>query len=210
VNLGAMLATFALVIPAELPDKTFISCIVMASRHRPIAVWIGGATALILQAAIAVVAGRLLTLLPQTAVRSVIAALFIAGAAYLLFVPERRETERGEELAKAEEVQEGGDAPVEGTASTVRAFWKPMLATFGILALAEFGDITQILIANLSARFRDPWAVFIGASAAFVVVSGFGVVGGRAIVRVVPLSVVRRLSGLALLGLGIYTIVELL
>jgi putative Ca2+/H+ antiporter (TMEM165/GDT1 family) len=85
-----------------------------------------------------------------------------------------------------------------------------MLTTFSLVALAEFGDITQILIANLSARFRDTWAVFIGASAAFLVVSGVGVLGGRAIIRLVPLSVVRRLSGLALLGLGIYTVVGLL
>lgn len=84
-----------------------------------------------------------------------------------------------------------------------------MLTTFSVVALAEFGDITQILIANLTARFKDPWAVFLGASVAFVLVSGIGVLGGRAIIRVVPLGIVRRISGLALLGLGIYTIVEL-
>ncbi len=245
-----MLATFALVIPAELPDKTFISCIVMASRHRPLPVWIGGAAALILQAAIAVVAGRLLVLLPQTAVHSVVAALFIGGAVWLIFVPERHEEERGEQLAEEEEAAtaaraaraatsatsatsataadgaeavdethgsasigtETADALDAGAADASRSqvVWRPMLATFTVVALAEFGDITQILIANLTARFRDPWGVFIGAAVAFVVVSGVGVVGGRAIIRVVPLSVVRRLSGVALLGFGIYTIVELL
>jgi putative Ca2+/H+ antiporter (TMEM165/GDT1 family) len=85
-----------------------------------------------------------------------------------------------------------------------------MLTTFSIVSLAEFGDITQILIANLSARYHATWSVFVGASAAFIVVSGAGVLGGRAIVRVVPLSIVRRVSGLALLGLGIYTIVGLI
>jgi putative Ca2+/H+ antiporter (TMEM165/GDT1 family) len=35
VDLAVAATTFALVIPAELPDKTFISCLVLASRHRP-------------------------------------------------------------------------------------------------------------------------------------------------------------------------------
>ncbi|MGO9198348.1 MAG: TMEM165/GDT1 family protein [Acidimicrobiales bacterium] len=199
MNLGVLLATFALVIPAELPDKTFISCIVMASRHRALPVWIGGASALILQAGIAVVAGRLLALLPHTVVRSVVAALFIGGAAYLIFVPEHEEASKGEEL---------GERASTGQARS-STWWRPMLTTFSIVALAEFGDITQILIANLSARYHATWSVFAGASAAFIVVSGFGVVGGRAIIRVVPLAIVRRLSGGALLGLGIYTIVGL-
>jgi hypothetical protein len=34
VDLAIAATTFALVIPAELPDKTFISCLVLASRHR--------------------------------------------------------------------------------------------------------------------------------------------------------------------------------
>jgi putative Ca2+/H+ antiporter (TMEM165/GDT1 family) len=205
MNFGILLATFALVIPAELPDKTFISCIVMASRHRPLPVWIGGASALILQAGIAVVAGRLLALLPHTAVRSVIAALFIGGAAYLLFVPEKEEEAKGERLG---ERGAGGEEVAPPTRSDT--WWRPMLTTFSIVSLAEFGDITQILIANLSARYHATWSVFVGASAAFIVVSGAGVLGGRAIVRVVPLSIVRRVSGLALLGLGIYTIVGLI
>lgn len=207
MNLGVFLVTFALVIPAELPDKTFISCLVMASRHKPLPVWIGGASALILQAGVAVVAGRLLTLLPRTAVGSVIAALFIAGAAYLLFVPEKAEEEKGERLG--DEAGGPGDGVETSAPSTRALWWKPMLTTFTVVAFAEFGDITQILIANLTARYHAAWSVFAGASVAFVLVSGVGVLGGRAIIRVVPLALVRRLSGLALLGLGVYSVVGL-
>lgn len=205
MNLAALFATFALVIPAELPDKTFISCIVLASRHRPLPVWIGGAAALILQAGVAVVAGRLLVLLPQTAVHSVVATLFILGALYLIFVPEEKEQEKGAAIG-ASHAPRGEEAAGPGEES----FWRPMLTTFGVLALAEFGDLTQILIANLTARFRATWPVFIGAAAAFLLVSALGVLGGRTIIRYVPLGLVRRLSGLALLGLGIYTVVGLL
>ncbi len=207
MNFGALLATFAIVIPAELPDKTMITCIVMSSRHRAMPVWLGGAAALILQAGVAVIAGRLLALLPATPLHAVVATLFIAGAAYLILLPEREQTSTSEALVEEEEEREEAKEEAAGAASSP---WRPLFTTFSIVALAEFGDITQIVIANLTARYHAPLAVFLGASAAFVLVSGIGVLGGRTIIRVVPLSVVRRISGVILLGLGIYTIVELL
>ncbi len=200
MNLAVAATTFALVIPAELPDKTFISCLVLSSRHRPLPVWVGAVVALVLQAAIAVVAGGLLSLLPKLALRLVVAALFMGGAVYLLVTTEHAEQERGELLASGED-----RSLAKGRAS----FWRVSAVTFGVVALAEFGDITQVLIANLAARYRDREAVFLGAAGGFVVVSLCGVLLGRTITRFVPLSVVRRLSGLALLGLGVYSIVSL-
>jgi putative Ca2+/H+ antiporter (TMEM165/GDT1 family) len=195
VDIAVAATTFALVIPAELPDKTFISCVVLASKNRPFPVWIGAGTALTVQAAIAVAAGRLLTLLPHTAVQSVIAALFIGGAVYLIAVPEKAEEEKGERLG-----EKGG---------IVTPNWRVMVTTFTIIALAEFGDITQVLIANLTARYRDPWGVLLGSTVGFWLVAGFGVLAGKTITRWVPLSLVRRISGAILLGFGIWTIVEL-
>jgi putative Ca2+/H+ antiporter (TMEM165/GDT1 family) len=198
VNLAVAATTLALVIPAELPDKTFISCVVLSSRYRALYVWVGAAAGLVVQAAIAVVAGGLLDLLPHRAVQSVVAALFLGGAAYLIFVPEKAQERKGGELAQ----REGG----EDKPPTAR---RVMLTTFGIIVLAEFGDITQVLIANLAARYRDPVSVFLGASVAFCLVALAGVLGGRILTRYVPLALVRRLSGVALLGFGVYTIVSL-
>jgi putative Ca2+/H+ antiporter (TMEM165/GDT1 family) len=198
VDIAIAATTFALVVPAELPDKTFISCLVLSSRHRALPVWIGAASALILQAGIAVVAGGLLALLPKPAVRGIVAALFIGGAIYLLATTERAEKERAEMLASEEEESLGGKSP---------GGWRIAAITFAVVAVAEFGDITQVLIANLSAHYHDRLAVFSGAAVAFALVSIFGVAAGRTITRWVPLSVVRRLSGLALLGFGIYSIV---
>jgi putative Ca2+/H+ antiporter (TMEM165/GDT1 family) len=200
VNLAVAATTFALVIPAELPDKTFISCLVLSARHRPLPVWVGAVAALVVQAGIAVMAGGLLALLPKLVVRAIVAALFLGGAVYLLASTEHAEQERGESLASGEERSLAGGAP---------SFWRISAITFGVVALAEFGDITQVLIANLAAHYRDDQAVFIGAALAFALVSVLGVLAGRTITRVVPLAVVRRLSGLALLGFGIYSIVSL-
>ena len=206
MNFVVLATTFVLVIPAELPDKTFISVMVLSSRHRALPVWIGSATALVLQAAIAVVAGRLLALLPHTAVEAVIAALFMGGAAYLIFVPEKREENEGELIVGE---LDPPDSPPSPEAKPHLSNLRVALTTFSIVALAEFGDITQVLIANLTARYKDPVPVFVGASLAFVLLAGVGVIGGRAIIRLIPLQTVRRISGLALLGLGIYSIVQL-
>jgi putative Ca2+/H+ antiporter (TMEM165/GDT1 family) len=195
VNLGIAATTMVLIIPAELPDKTFISCVVLASRNKALPVWIGAAVALTAQALLGVLAGRLLELLPHTAVKIVVATLFMAGAVYLIFVPEKAEEAKGERLADRE--------------IAVASNWRVLLTTFTIVALAEFGDITQVLVANLTARYRDPVAVFVGATVGFWIVSGLGVLSGKTITRIVPLAVVRRISGAALLGFGIYTLVSL-
>lgn len=200
MDLAVAATTFALVIPAELPDKTFISCLVLSSRHRPLPVWVGAVCALVLQAGLAVVAGGLLALLPKLALRSVVTALFLGGAVYLFATTEHAEQERGEILASGEE---------KALAAGRYSFWRVAAITFAVVALAEFGDITQILIANLAARYRDGSAVFAGAAAGFALVSVGGVLAGRVITRFVPLAVVRRISAVALFGFGTYSIVSL-
>ncbi|MGO9879558.1 MAG: TMEM165/GDT1 family protein [Acidimicrobiales bacterium] len=200
MDLAIALTTFALVIPAELPDKTFISCVVLSSRHRPLPVWVGAFSALVAQAAIAVAAGGLLALLPKSAVRAVVAAVFLGGAVYLLVSTEAAEEERAESLASGED---------RSLAEGRSGFWRVTAITFGVVAVAEFGDVTQVLIANLAAHYRDGLAVFAGAAVAFALTAVGGVAAGRTITRWVPLAIVRRLSGLALLGLGIYSVVSL-
>ncbi|MGD0742297.1 MAG: TMEM165/GDT1 family protein [Acidimicrobiales bacterium] len=209
MNLGLAAATFAVVIPAELPDKTFISTVVLSSRHRPLPVWAGAATGLIVQAGVAVVAGRLLGLAPHRVVTGIVAGLFVAGAAYLLLAKRAAVEDRGEEIADNEErllAREGtqGEPPLrQHRLGSVRI----AVVTFAVIALAEFGDLTQVVIANLSAKTRDPLSVFWGAALAFVVISGIGIAAGRTITRVVPLDRVRKLSGLLLLGLGVWSAV---
>ncbi len=206
MHVGIVAATFALVIPAELPDKTFISAIVLSSRYRPGPVWVGVSAGLILQAALAVLAGRLLALLPHRVVEGVVAGLFIAGAAYLLFVPEKVEERAGEEIAEREEEFVEGDGPPPAALGPTWA--RIALTTFGIIALAEFGDLTQVLIANLAARTRDPLSVFVGSTAAFLAIAAAGVFAGRTLTRVVPLGLIRKLSGVALAALGIWSAVN--
>ncbi len=79
----AGLAAFVLIVPVELPDKTFVATLVLATRYRPLPVWLGVVAAFGVQCAIAVAAGGLLTLLPETPVQLAAAALFAVGAVIL-------------------------------------------------------------------------------------------------------------------------------
>lgn len=247
MNLALAAGTFAVIIPAELPDKTFISAIILSSKYRPFPVWAGAAAGLVVQAAVGVVAGRLLALLPHRTVEGIVAGLFLLGAAYLLFVPERSAETKGAAAAtgrdRAGRRRARGGAPAsthgalasppgapgatgaadavppgpatrpavegpveEGPVEAARSPFRVALMTFGIVTLAEFGDLTQVIVANLTARSRDPWSVFVGAAAGFVVISAIGVAAGRTLTRYVPLALVRRLSGLALAGLGAWSL----
>jgi putative Ca2+/H+ antiporter (TMEM165/GDT1 family) len=152
----------------------------------------------------------------------VTAVLFFGGALYLVFSSEVSDETEGVVLAGVEEAALGEeglgttatlDDPREPRPSTApsderTAFLRIAATSFVVVFVAEFGDLTQILVANLSARYRDPTSVFVGAAAAFIVISGIGVAVGRTLLRVVPLGVVRKLSGVALFGLGIWSLVD--
>ena len=193
MQLGIVVGVFALIFVAELPDKTMIATLIMGSRYRPLLIWIGATAAFGIHAALAVLAGRLLALLPHAWVEGVTALLFAGGAAYLLLVPEKEEEETGEEEAE--------EAPVG---------LRPIGTAFVVILVGEFGDLTQILTANLAARYHSPLSVFVGAFAALATVSAIGAFGGRALLRFLPLGVIRKAGGVLLAGLAIYSLISLI
>lgn len=190
----AVIATvFALVAVAEIPDKTMIATLVMGSRSRPILVWAGASAAFLVQVALAVGAGRLLELLPHRVLEIVITVLFFAGALYLLVVPEKSEEDKGAQVA----------------AALPERSLRVVATAFGVILVGEFGDLTQLLTINLAAKYHQPASVFIGAYAALVAVSALGAFGGRALLRFVPLTVIRRIGGVVLLGFSAYGVYSL-
>jgi len=84
VSLAVAATGFALLLPAELPDKTALASLILGSRYRPGFVFAGAAAAFALHVAFAVAVGSLLTLLSRRAVEVVVAVLFLAGALLLL------------------------------------------------------------------------------------------------------------------------------
>ncbi len=192
MDLGVVLGAFALVLVAELPDKTMVAVLVLGSRSRPVAVWAGAVAAFAVHAAVAVAAGQALELLPHRWVEGVTAALFAAGAVYLLVVPERDEQRRGEEEARR-----------------ARSGLRTAAGAFLVILVGELGDLTQLLTANLAARLHAPLSVFLGAFAALAAAAALGAFGGRWLVRYVPLGAVRKGGGVVLAGFAFYSVLQL-
>jgi putative Ca2+/H+ antiporter (TMEM165/GDT1 family) len=187
---------FALIVPAELPDKTFVATLVLATRFRAGPVFIGSAIGLAVQAIIAVTAGSLLALLPATPVKAVSAAIFAIGAILMIRTGEDPEEEQ------AEVEKEIADTPPEPGA------WRVILTSFVVLFLAEWGDLTQLLTASLSAKYDNPSAVFTGSCLGLIVVAAIAVTGGKALLRVVPLDWVRRIAAVAFAVVAVITALE--
>jgi putative Ca2+/H+ antiporter (TMEM165/GDT1 family) len=79
-------------------------------------------------------------------------------------------------------------------------------ASFGLVFLAEWGDITQLTTANLAARY-DPLAVFAGATLCLWAVAAAAVSVGAKSLDLIPIAWVQRITAIIMLGLGIYTAV---
>ncbi len=183
---------FAITFLAELPDKSMFASLVLSTRYRASWVWAGAAVAFALHMAIAVTAGQLLALLPHQVVDGVVAALFLTGSVYLWRSSYRQRPEEGADAARL-----GGPAD---------SFWRVAGASFAVIFVAEWGDITQVTAANLAARY-DPLLVFAGATLGLWAVAAVAVSIGAKSLNLIPMAWVRRITGAILLGFGIYTIV---
>jgi putative Ca2+/H+ antiporter (TMEM165/GDT1 family) len=190
VNIAVAATTFGLVFPAELPDKTALASLMLGSRYRPVHVYIGVAAAFAVHVALAIGAGSLLTLLPHRALSAVVAVLFAVGAVLLV-----RGRDEADKIAKAE----------EGTPPT---FLRVAATSFVVILVAEFGDLTQILIVNLAARYHDPVAVGVGGLLGLLAVAGLAITGGRGLLRYVPARTITVIGALAMAALAVINLIS--
>lgn len=73
-----------------------------------------------------------------------------------------------------------------------------------VIFVAEWGDLTQILTANLAAHYHSPFSVWVGAVAALWSVAAIAVVGGQSLLRWVNVATVRKVTAVVLVALAIY------
>jgi putative Ca2+/H+ antiporter (TMEM165/GDT1 family) len=187
VDLAVVATAFVLIFPVELPDKTFVASLVLATRYRPLPVWIGVSLAFLVQCIVAVTAGSLLSLLPEEIVAAAAGLLFLLGA--ILLWRGAGEADSAEQEAEEEAAKEVAVAAAQSVSSL-----KAASASFGVLFLAEWGDLSQLLTAGLAARYHDALSVLIGSWLALIVVAGLAVVLGRTLLRYVKLSTIRRVG----------------
>lgn len=193
MHVAAVMSTvFVLIFLGELPDKSMFATLVLAARGRPLVVWLGTASAFLVHVCIAVLAGGLLSLLPHAVVAGIAAALFAGGAVYML---------REEEEEHAEEAV----AVVDTVGGSAFARHRRLFATtFAVIFIAEWGDITQILIANFTARYSEPLEVGLAAATALWVVAALAVMASRFLSKL-PMTAVRRTSAAIMLALAAWS-----
>ncbi|WP_030666325.1 TMEM165/GDT1 family protein [Streptomyces rimosus] len=179
---------FGVVFLAELPDKTALAGLVLGTRYRASYVFAGVAAAFAVHVALAIAAGSVLSLLPHRLVQAVVGVLFLAGAAVLIF-------RKGED---EEEVKKPAD----------QSFWKVSGAGFMMILVAEFGDLTQIMTANLAARYDDPVSVGVGAVLALWAVAGLGILGGRTLMKYVPLELITKVAAAVMVLMAGFSLYE--
>jgi putative Ca2+/H+ antiporter (TMEM165/GDT1 family) len=157
---------FVVIFVAELPDKTALAALVLATRHRPWPVLVGTGLALTIQSLVAVAAGQLFALLPARPVHIAAGIVFLASAVVMWVRKQELPEDRG-----------ASQTPKRGSLQTAAL-------VFGIVFVAEWGDLTQIVTAAFAAQYRSPVVVLASSTLALWAVAALAVfVGNRAASR---------------------------
>jgi putative Ca2+/H+ antiporter (TMEM165/GDT1 family) len=182
---------FCTVFVAELPDNSGLASLVLGTRYRAGGVIAGAFAAFAVHVALAVTCGSLLALLPHRIVQIAVAVVFLAGAVLLL----RADNDDDDD----DEIRLKADAT---------GFWAVAATSFGVILLAELGDLSDIVIANLAARYHDPVPVGIGSVLALWAVVVLAIIGGRGLQRILPMRWIGRLAALVMVVMAGFTLAE--
>jgi putative Ca2+/H+ antiporter (TMEM165/GDT1 family) len=180
---GALfLSTFALIFIAELPDKTALAALILATRHQPSAVFLGCAGAFLIQNIVSVVFGSFFGLLPHQIVHIASGCLFILFAVLMW-------------LRKDEEKEELKDS--------AKTFWQTVSKSFMVIFIAEWGDLTQLASATLVAKTGEPWTIFLSATLALWTTSALAVLIGNQAKKLINEQLLQRIAAVLFAGVGI-------
>jgi putative Ca2+/H+ antiporter (TMEM165/GDT1 family) len=188
IDLKLFAGVFAAIFVAELPDKTALATLLLASRRRAGAVFVGTAAAFVIQSAIAVAFGQLFSLLPGRWIRAGAGLLFLAFAVAMW----RRRPEEGRR----------DDAPRGG------GFWSTALVSFGVIFAAEWGDLTQLATAAFAARYRAPLTIFAAATSALWCVTALAVGAGARLGRSFEPRALEKLAAALFAAVGLWLLVR--
>lgn len=184
--LQTFLSVFGVIFVAELPDKTALAAVMLATRYRPLPVFLGAALALTAQSVVAVGAGSLISLLPERPVHVGAGILFLVFAVLMW----RRK-------------QDGQEHAAPGATARGAAFWRSTAAVFGVVFIAEWGDLTQLGTAALAARYAQPLTVFCAATLALWCVTALAVLVGNRASRFLDPERTKRVAALVMAALGV-------
>ena len=185
IDLHLLFSVFGVIFIAEIPDKTAVAALVLATKYRPFPVFLGTALALTVQSVIAVAAGGLLSRLPTRPVHIVAGLLFLVFAVMMW----RRKAD-------------APDAAKEGAEAKEPTFLRTFSQVFGVVFLAEWGDLTQLGTATLAASSGKPLTVFVGSTLALWCVAAIAVFIGHRAGKVLKPDLTKKVASVIFFGLG--------
>ena len=187
MDLRLLATVYGIIFVAELPDKTALASLVLATRYRAFPVFVGASLALTVQSVFAVVFGNLLSLLPARPVHVLSGVLFL-GSAIAMW---RRNT-------TAEEVDDRASKQGLTAVGT----------SFVVVFLAEWGDLTQIGTAALAARYHAPLTIFTGATLALWSVVAIVVYLGSTASRALDPQMTKRAAAVVFAAVGVVLMIR--
>jgi Ca2+/H+ antiporter, TMEM165/GDT1 family len=179
--MATFISSLLFVTLAEMGDKTQLLAMAFATRFPARTVLAAVFTATLLNHAMAVAAGQLLsTVIPVDVVA------FVAAFSFILF---GLWTIRGDTL-------EGEDQR--------RNAHGPFLTVGIAFFLAEIGDKTQLATISLAVEYGDALAVLLGTTTGMVVADGLGIVLGATLGKRLPDALIRLVSAGVFVGFGLF------
>jgi putative Ca2+/H+ antiporter (TMEM165/GDT1 family) len=178
---------FGVIFLAELPDKTALAALVLATRHRPLPVFLGASLALTVQSIIAVVAGALLSKLPSQWVHVGSGLLFL-GCGVLMWVRKHDADESDAKHAQA------------------ARFWSALWTVFVVVFVAEWGDLTQIGTAGFQAKYHAWLTIFLASSLALWAVAALAVFVGNRAGKLLDAKLTQKIAAVVFAIIGVLLI----
>lgn len=184
---------FLVVLLVELPDKTALATVVLATKNRPLPVFAGVALAFLIQTVVAVFAGSLIALLPRQAVRIGAGLLFIGMAIVVAWRTRRQQ------VAEAAATVNQVSAPGRGRN-------RPFITAFSMIMLAEWGDLSQLATVAFQARYNQALTVLVSATLALWSVTALAVFIGNRLGGLLPERPVQYAAAGLMVVIGIVLI----
>ena len=180
-----LLSTFAVVFIAELGDKSQLMTISLASRYHYRPVFWGIFLGMGVITVLGVTVGTILYQIIPVFYLKILAALIFLLFGILSFVKEEGLIKRKVDKRKV------------------------FSTSFFLAMVTELGDKTQLVVIALTARFQNPYLVFVGAITALGVVIAAGVFLGTKLTHFVERDKIELISSILFIVLGIAFLVEI-
>ena len=175
-------SSYLLIFAAEIGDKSQLVCMVLAARYRAFPVILGSTLAFMFLNTLAVTFGVVIaSWMPEAFISAIVAILFAIFGIHALRMEEESDNE----------------------SMAITSNHNILITTFLLIAVAEFGDKTQLAVVALSST-SIPTAVWLGSTVALITTSILGVLAGRTILQRIPITLLHRISGVIFIILAIF------